>query len=80
MTEFDPTQHTVAEVQEYLTSAAPDEFQRVLEAEQAGKARQGVLEFSPPAEARAEAVEADPDGYTRRPVGDAYQPGPPLEA
>lgn len=68
MTEqFDPNDHTVAEVQEHLASASPDEFARVQEAEAAGKARKGILEFTQ-AGVAPEALEPSPDGYTRRVV------------
>lgn len=43
--DFDPAEHTVAEVTEHLT-ANPDDATRVIEAEQAGKARKGVIEHS----------------------------------
>jgi hypothetical protein len=42
---FDPSEHTVAEVVEHL-DANPDDAARVLEVEQSGKARKGVLEHS----------------------------------
>lgn len=41
--EYDPAAHSVAEVQEYLASADEDEQLRVLEAEESGKARKGIL-------------------------------------
>jgi hypothetical protein len=41
--QFDPSQHTVAEVNAYLEDADPDEKARVLEQERAGKARKGIL-------------------------------------
>ena len=41
--EFDPSDHTVAEVQEYL-EANPDEGKRVRKAEKAGKNRAGIVE------------------------------------
>lgn len=40
---FDPSEHTVLEVNEYLNTADPAERARVLEAERAGKARKGIL-------------------------------------
>jgi hypothetical protein len=40
---FDPSDHTVAEVNVYLERADDDERDRVLAAERAGKARTGVL-------------------------------------
>jgi hypothetical protein len=40
---YDPTYHTVNEVNAYLASH-PEERERVLEVEQAGKARKGILE------------------------------------
>ena len=49
-TEFDPGKHTADEVLDYLgvlegqDPVTADEFQRVLAAEQAGKARKGLLE------------------------------------
>jgi hypothetical protein len=42
--EFDPSTHTVAEVLTYLR-ANPDDRARVIEAEQAGKARGTILAF-----------------------------------
>lgn len=41
--QFDPADHTVAEVNAYLDTAEPAEQVRVLEAERAGKARKGIL-------------------------------------
>jgi hypothetical protein len=40
--DFDPTDHTVAEVEEYL-AANPDDRERVLNAEAEGKARVSLL-------------------------------------
>lgn len=40
---FDPTGHTVAEVLEHLAYATPEERDRVLAAEQDGKARAGIV-------------------------------------
>lgn len=40
---FDPSQHNAPEVHEYL-KANPDDVQRVLELEAAGKARRGIFE------------------------------------
>ena len=40
---FDPSAHSVAEVNAYLDRAEDDERDRVLAAERAGKARVGVL-------------------------------------
>ncbi|MGZ4465200.1 MAG: hypothetical protein ACXVW0_07575 [Nocardioides sp.] len=40
---FDPTDHTVAEVTEYLAYASPEERDRVLQVEQDGKARAGIV-------------------------------------
>jgi hypothetical protein len=40
---FDPSEHTVAEVEEYLESADEDERERVLAAEAEGKARKSLL-------------------------------------
>lgn len=40
---FDPGEHTVPEVNDYLNTAEPAEQVRVLEAERAGKARKGIL-------------------------------------
>lgn len=39
---FDPGDHTVAEVQDYI-AANPDDADRVIEAEASGKARVGIL-------------------------------------
>lgn len=41
---FDPAEHTVDDVQAYLADADADERQRVLDAEQAGKARKSILD------------------------------------
>lgn len=40
---YDPSVHTVDEVNAYLATADPAEVVRVLEAERAGKARKGIL-------------------------------------
>lgn len=40
---FDPSEHTVAEVLDYLAGATPEEQERVLTAEAAGKARTSLL-------------------------------------
>jgi hypothetical protein len=40
---YDPGEHTVAEVNDYLDTASPEETQRVLDAELAGKARKGLV-------------------------------------
>lgn len=40
---FDPSEHTVAEVQDHLDAADDDERERVLAAEAAGKARKSIL-------------------------------------
>jgi hypothetical protein len=40
--EFDPTDHSVAEVKAHL-EANPDDLDRVLELEKAGKNRQGIV-------------------------------------
>lgn len=40
---FDPSQHTVSEVNEYLSAADSEEQARVMEMERAGKARKGIL-------------------------------------
>lgn len=42
-TVFDPSVHTVDEVNTYLSTADPVEAERVLEAEHAGKSRIGIL-------------------------------------
>lgn len=43
--QFNPDEHTVAEVNDYLSTVDPDgdEYQRVLAAERDGQARKGVL-------------------------------------
>lgn len=41
---FDPSVHGVREVREYLLTATPEETERVLDAERAGKARRGLLD------------------------------------
>jgi len=40
---FDPSSHTVNEVNSYLSTAGAEETARVLEAERVGKARKGIL-------------------------------------
>jgi hypothetical protein len=40
---FDPSEHTVDEVLDYLDEATPDERDRVLAAEEAGQARKTLL-------------------------------------
>lgn len=42
--QFDPSEATVDEVQDYLANADDTERQRVLDAETAGKGRKGILE------------------------------------
>ena len=42
--QYDPSYHTVVQVNEYLATASPEERERVLEAERNGKARKGILE------------------------------------
>jgi len=44
--QFDPSKHTVAEVEEYLATADADEYDRVIAAEREGKSRQGVLSLA----------------------------------
>lgn len=44
---FDPTDHSVAEVLDYLADKSPLEIARVLEVEKAGKDRKGVAEAAP---------------------------------
>lgn len=41
--EFDPSQHTVAQVNSYLDSADDDERERVLQAERDGQGRTGIV-------------------------------------
>lgn len=41
---FDPSEHNVSEVQEYLLTADEAETERVLAAETAGQGRKGILE------------------------------------
>lgn len=40
---FDPAEHDLDEVRDYLATASPEEAARVREAERAGKARKGIL-------------------------------------
>lgn len=40
---FDPTAHTVAQVNDYLADAEPSEQDRVMAAEAAGEARKGIM-------------------------------------
>lgn len=42
--EFDPAEHTAAEVKEELDKAAPDEAKKIAGAEASGKGRKTVLE------------------------------------
>lgn len=53
---YDPSEHTVAEVQDYLEEN-PEEFDEVLAAEKEGKNRQGIVSLDRPEEAE-EAEEA----------------------
>jgi hypothetical protein len=52
---FDPAEHTVDEVKDYLDGQHPDEVARVLAAEEAGKARTTLL--ASPVAAAVEALE-----------------------
>ncbi|GAA3223228.1 hypothetical protein [Actinocorallia longicatena] len=45
---YDPSQHTVAEVNEHLATLDPEERARVLAAERDGKARRGILAAADP--------------------------------
>lgn len=45
--QFDPSDHTVAEVTDYLDSASTTEVDRVIEAESAGKNRAGITGYNP---------------------------------
>lgn len=47
---YNPDEHTVPEVQEYLAGADEAEIARVLEAEQAGQQRKGILNYGPDGE------------------------------
>lgn len=49
MASYDPSEHTVAEVQDYLDDN-PDEFDAVVEAEKSGKNRQGITGIDKPSE------------------------------
>lgn len=61
--QFDPSDHTVAEVQAHLADASVEEFQRVQALEEGGAKRKGVLEYvQDPSTA---SPEPDEDGYTR---------------
>ncbi len=50
---FDPSEHTVAEVKEYLTDQHPDEVARVIAAEEVGKGRATILSSTAAAEVEA---------------------------
>jgi hypothetical protein len=70
--EFDPTEYKVAEVVEHI-EAHPDEAARILEAEQAGKARKGVLEHGGtegPTDYLGRTVSGDQDQLGRETEGD----------
>lgn len=71
----DPADFTVAQVAAFLDSASAEDAAAVKAAEQAGKARTGILEHAP----SAKGVAPDEDGYTRVTVEDAYRPGEPIE-
>lgn len=74
---YDPADYTVAEVQDYLAGADPQEFARVQAAEAAGKNRVGITGYAP----SVEDLKPSEDGYTRVPVPEdqAYVPGAPIE-
>ena len=57
MADYDPSEHNVSEVKEYL-EANPDEWDAVMEAERAGKNRQGLTSLEKPDESDASAAEA----------------------
>lgn len=72
---YNPDDHTVAEVQDYLASADAAEAARVKAMEDTGQKRKGILEFQPdPAD-----VPPSPDGYTRVPVAEPYKAGKPIK-
>lgn len=59
--QYDPTDHTVQEVQAHLDTVDADEFQRIVDAEASGKNRQGIVTY---AQDPSTAPEGE-DGYTR---------------
>lgn len=62
---FDPKEHTVAEVNEYLEEAPPEVVEQVLQAEEAtSKPRKGIVEG--PAAGDTE-VRTEPDGRVKYP-------------
>lgn len=68
---YNPDEHTVPEVQDYLATADAQEAARVKAMEDTGQKRKGILEFQP----NPEDVPASADGYTRVPVAEPYRPG-----
>lgn len=59
--QYDPADHTVAEVQAHLDTVTAEEFARIVEAETFGKSRTGVLTYTPD----PDKATPDEDGYTR---------------
>jgi hypothetical protein len=59
---FDPSAHNADAVLAHLAAADPAESARVLEAERAGKARAGVLRWTPPAPALPQVPDVSPGG------------------
>lgn len=75
MSDYNPDDHTVAEVQKYLATADAQEAATVKAMEASGQNRKGILEFQPD----PQDVPASPDGYTRVPVAEPYQMGTPIK-
>lgn len=65
-TPYEPADHTVEEVVEYLATASPEEVQRVQEAEAAGKDRAGIRDYTPQ---EAQDGPQEPAGATEAPQG-----------
>lgn len=79
-TEYDPNDHTVAEVQEHLATLDPegDEYAAVLQAERDGKNRVGIVgdDETPQGETTTEGGAKSPeDSASPEPEGEAYKKG-----
>lgn len=73
---FTPEDHTVQGVNDYLATAAPDEVQRVLDAELAGRGRVGILQGPHvPSAAAVEAVTVKLRHHWTDAAGTAHAPG-----
>lgn len=62
---FDPAEHNAPEVLEYLKGVGEDEARRVLESEEAGKARKGILNLRDEILAKARENDETDSGSTQ---------------